>query len=311
MDGRTIYTPLFSGVIWNNQDYLMQDLDRIEVVSGPGGTLWGANAVNGVINIITKNARDTQGLYVEGGGGIPGPTEVAGTRSVLRDFGGLRYGMTLASNVYLRVYGKYFDRGNEVYPDGSPANDSWSMAQGGFRMDAIPSTLDNFTFQGDVYGNDLNVPSGGLGHEDGGNLLGRWSHVISDDADMSLQVYYDRTHLNSPQTFVPQSGTPLTQVVTDDLGTYDIDFQYRSQLGERNRVTWGMGYRFTHDVVGETEILQFIPPVLDRHLYSSFVQDEIKLVDELLLTLGTKIEHNDYTGFELEPSGRLQWNITT
>src|SRR5712675_1435252 len=129
IDGRSVYTPLFSGVFWNVQDYLLEDIDRIEVISGPGGTLWGANAVNGVINISSKNAKDTQGLYLEGGGGGP----------ELKGFTGVRYGGTLAPDIYFRAYGKYFDRGNEVYANGSNATDSWNMRQGGFRIDSYRS----------------------------------------------------------------------------------------------------------------------------------------------------------------------------
>ena len=296
MDGRTLYTPLFSGVIWDVQDYLLEDVDRIEVISGPGGTLWGANAVNGVINITTKSARDTQGLYVEGGGG----TE-------LRDFGGVRYGGTLASNVYFRVYGKYFNRGNEVYPNDSSASDSWQAGQGGFRMDADASPHDVLTLQGDAYAGNENAETGDEAKTSGGNVLGRWSHTVSEDSDFSLQLYYDQTHLVDPvaSAFAP------TGFLTDDLRTYDLDFQDHFQLGARNGVTWGLGYRFTHDVVGAAPGLAFLPPVLDQNLYSGFVQDEIKLCDDLFFTLGTKVEHNDYTGFEFEPSGRLQYNVTT
>ena len=296
MDGRTLYTPLFSGVFWNVQDYLLEDIDRIEVISGPGGTLWGANAVNGVINITSKSARDTQGLYVEGGGG----TE-------LRYFTGVRYGGTLASNVYYRVYGKYFDRGNEVFPDGSNASDSWAMGQGGFRVDDYASGGNVLTLQGDGYGSGVNIPAGGEGMASGGNILGRWSHTISDDSDMSLQLYYDRTHLADPIS--NQFGT--ADILKDDLDTYDLDFQHRFRLGGRNRFVWGLGYRYTHDEVGQAANLAFLPSPLDHNLYSVFAQDEIMLVKDLYLTLGTKLEHNDYTGYEWEPSGRLQWNITS
>lgn len=296
IDGRTVYTPLFSGVFWNVQDYLLEDLDRIEVISGPGGTLWGANAVNGVINIISKSAEDTQGLYVEAGGG----TE-------LEAFTGVRYGGMLASNVYFRVYGKYFDRGDEVYTNGNKASDTWWMSQGGFRMDAEVSPKDNLTLQGDIYGSDVNIPTGGEGKASGGNVLGRWSHTISDDSGMSLQLYYDRTHLFDP---ISNQFGPVS-VLTDDLDTYDLDFQHQFVLGERNHFVWGLGYRFTHDVVNEAQNLAFVPPVFDQNLFSGFVQDEILLVKNVHLTLGTKLEHNDYTGFEVEPNVRLQWNFTT
>ena len=213
MDGRSVYTPLFSGVFWDVQDYLLQDVDRIEVISGPGGTLWGANAVNGVINVISKSAKDTQGFYVEGGGG-----------SELQDFGGVRYGGTLAPNVYFRVYGKYFDRDSEVFPNGMDASDSWRMGQGGFRMDAEPCPENTLTLQGDAYFGDENLATGGSAKVNGNNVLGRWSHTFSADSDMSLQVYYDRTHLNDP---IPANDFAAAGRLIDDLHTYDLDFQHR------------------------------------------------------------------------------------
>ena len=300
MDGRAIYSPLFSGVFWNAQDYLLEDIDRIEVISGPGGTLWGANAVNGVINITSKSAKDTQGLYTEAGGG----TE-------LQDFTGVRYGGTLASNIFFRVYGKYFDRGDEVFANGKDASDSWRMGQGGFRIDDEASPQNTFTLQGDLYGSDVNITTGGEGKADGGNILGRWSHTISDESDMSLQLYYDRTHLVDPISNQFNPPGAAFDILTDDLDTYDLDFQHHFGLGERNHFAWGLGYRFTHDVVGEAQNLAFLPPILDHNLFSGFVQDEIMLRKDLFFTLGTKLEHNDYTGFEVEPSARLQWNLTT
>ncbi|MEA3109564.1 MAG: iron complex outerrane recepter protein [Gammaproteobacteria bacterium] len=295
IDGRTVYSPLFSGVFWNVQDYLLEDIDRIEVISGSGGTLWGANAVNGVINISSKSAKDTQGLYLETGGGEP----------ELKSFAGVRYGGMLAPDIFFRAYGKYFDRGNEVYAAGKDASDTWNMRQGGFRIDSYGSPGNVLTVQGDLYGSDLNVAAGGSGNTAGGNLLGRWSHVISGDSNTSLQLYYDRTRLVDPIT--NQFGA--AKILTDDLDTYDLDFQHHIRLNERNRIAWGLGYRFTHDVVEQALNLAFLPPTLDRNLYSGFVQDEIMLIKNLFFTLGTKLEHNDYTGFEWEPSGRLQLNL--
>jgi len=298
IDGRTVYTPLFAGVFWDHQDYLLADLDRIEVVSGPGGTLWGANAMNGVINIVTKSAKDTQGFYAEGGGG-----------TWLKDFGGARYGGVLTSNVYYRVYGKYFDRGNEVFASGVNATDSWNMAQGGFRIDAESSPENTLTVQGDYYGGHENMPTGGRANVSGGNALGRWGHIFSENSDMSLQIYYDRTHLADPITASVNPFEPAGTLV-DDLDTCDLDFQHHFRLGTRNQFVWGFGYRFTHEVDRNAPGVAFVPSRLDHHLFSSFVQDEIRLRDDLLLTIGTKVEHNDYTGVEAEPSARIQWNAT-
>jgi iron complex outermembrane recepter protein len=304
MDGRSVYTPLFSGVIWNMQDYLLEDIDRIEVISGPGGTLWGANAVNGVINITSKSAKDTQGLYVEAGGG-----------TWLQDFTGVRYGGVLASNIYYRVYGKYFDRGSEVYADGTSAHDSWNQGQGGFRIDDEASAQNQFTLQGDIFDGDTAATPGGegtpnaQGSSSGGNILGRWTHTFADESEMSLQLYYDRTHLAAPfQSFAPFAVPPGP--LYEDLDTADLDFQDRFPLGTWNHIVWGFGYRFTHDDVQDAPLVAFVPNTLDQNLFNTFVQDEIKLHENVFLTLGTKLEHNDYTGLEYEPSARLQWNIT-
>ena len=299
IDGRTVYSPLFSGVIWDVQNVMLEDIDRIEVISGPGGTLWGANAVNGVINIISKSAEDTQGWYMEGGGG-----------NELRDFGALRYGGTLAPNVYFRVYGNYFDRNNEIQADESPATDAWSEGRGGFRIDTGGPSEDKFTLQGDYY----NGASGSTkipyitNVESGENVLGRWTHTFSSDSDMSLQLYYDRTNFSEAEPGFSIFEAP--GIFSDSLDTYDADFQHHFSVGDRNQITWGAGYRFTHDQNNNAPTLVFNPAPLNQNLLSTFVQDEIKLQDDLFFTLGTKVEHNDYTGFEVQPSGRLQWNVT-
>jgi len=302
IDGRSVYTPLFSGVIWSMQDYLLEDIDRIEVVSGPGGTLWGANAVNGVINITSKSAKDTQGLYMEAGGG-----------TWLQDFTGVRYGGMLASNVYYRVYEKYFDRGSEVYTDGKSASDSWNQGQVGFRIDDEASPQNQFTLQGDAFGGVSHVTPGGegmpqaQGTSGGGNILGRWTRTFAEDSDMTLQLYYDLTHLDAP---FQSSGAIPAGSLLEDLHTVDLDFQDRFPLGTRNRIVWGLGYRFTHDAIQDAPLVAFIPNTLDQSLVNVFVQDEIKLCENVFFTAGSKLEHNDYTGFEVEPSARLQWNIT-
>lgn len=287
IDGRSVYTPLFSGVFWDVQDYLLEDLERIEVISGPGATLYGANAVNGVINIISKSAKDTQGLLLTGGGG----TE-------LRGFGGVRYGGMLSSNVSYRVYGKFFDRDDSVFANGSNGKDDWKMGQGGFRMDWDASAENIVTFQGDIYNGEADQRLNDDLTLTGGNLLSRWTHTLSDDSDFSVQLYYDRTHRKIPGSYA------------EDLDTYDVDFDHHFALGDRNQIIWGAGYRFTHDVVDNPATFAFLPARFDRNLYTFFVQDEIKLRENLFLTLGTKVEHNDYTQFEIQPSGRLAWNVT-
>jgi iron complex outermembrane receptor protein len=298
IDGRTVYTPLYSGVFWDAQDYLLEDIDRIEVISGPGGTLWGANAVNGVINIITRSAADSQGLYAEGGGGTQ-----------LRGLAGARYGGKLERDVSFRVYAKYFDRDDEALPDGRRAADSWHRAQAGFRLDSAASSADTFTAHGDFYAGHEGVNTGGAAQTAGGNLVGRWSHVVAEESDFSLQVYYDRTHLLIPIVPFVLNGIELAPagILHDDLSTYDTDFQDRFSLGKRHHIVWGAGYRFSHDVVENAPAVAFLPTMLDRKLFSAFVQDEIALAATLALTFGSKVEHNDYTGFEFEPTVRLQW----
>jgi len=285
IDGRTIYTPLFAGVFWDVQNVMLADLDRIEVVSGPGGTLWGANAVNGVINIISKSARETQGGLVTVGGG-----------SLLQDSAAVRYGDRVGSNLFFRVYGRRFDRNSTVLPNGNDGLNSWDMSQGGFRMDWYPSDANTLTVQGDVYSGSIQQVTPGHVTVDGQNLLSRWTRAFSAESDLQVQAYFDRTWRRIPNQFA------------EDLKTYDVDFQHRFPLGERQSIVWGAGYRVMQDDVANTPVLAFLPGRRNLQLVSGFLQDEITIVPERLqFTLGTKLEHNDYSGVEIQPSARLAW----
>jgi iron complex outermembrane recepter protein len=288
IDGRTVYTPLFSGVFWDVQDVPVAEIDRIEVISGPGATLWGANAVNGVINVITKKAKDTQGLLVSGGGG-----------SELRGFGTAQYGGVLGRDVHYRIYGSGFTRESTLLPSGIDATDDWHFGQGGLRMDWDASEASRVTLQGDYYDGRSSQPGAADIALSGGNLAAKWSRTISATSDLRAQLYYDHTHRNIPGTF------------GEDLDTYDVDLQHHAHLGTVHDVVWGLGYLLINDRVASSAALAFLPAHVTREWFTGFVQDEIALVpDRIHLTLGTKIEHNDYTGVEVQPSGRVNWAVS-
>ncbi len=300
IDGRNTYTRAFAGVYWENQDVMLEDVDRIEVIRGPGATLWGANAVNGVINIITKHSKETQGGLLVAGGG----TEDQG-------FGAFRYGGKLSSDTTARAYIKGFIRDENTFQAGDDAGDAWDKVQGGFRVDTQPTALDNLTIQGDAYRSMINqsttlpqltAPFQTKTNETietfGGNLLARHQHAFSSTSDYSLQFFYDFYHRDD--AFAKESRSVI-----------DIDFQHRFALLDWNDIVWGAAYRFTHDNVQINHLtaINFIDPTSrNDQLFSAFLQDEITLVDDTLwLTLGSKFEHNDYSGFEIQPTARLMW----
>jgi iron complex outermembrane receptor protein len=295
IDGRTVYSPLFSGVVWELQDMMLEDIERIEVIRGPGAALWGSNAVNGVINVITKHTKDTQGGLITAGFG----TEERG-------FGAARYGGKVDDNLTYRLYAKYFDRDGFVEASGRDGSDDWRAARGGFRMDYQPTGKDSLTLQGDIYGSNdgqrYETPSlfppfsesfSSDSHFSGGNTLARWSHVFSSSSDMSLQLYYDRME-------------PDDELFKMTVDIFDLDFQHQFKLGDRQQIMWGFGYRFARSSADNSFVVSFDPVTEENNLISAFVQDEIGLWgDQLKLILGSKFEHNDFTGFEIQPNARL------
>ena len=288
MDGRSVYTPVFGGVLWNSVSYPLMDLDRIESIDGPGSTLWGSNAVNGVVNIITKPSDQTQGWLIDTRGGTQ------------QDIGDIRYGGQLDDKTYYRIYTQYQYTGNGLEANDDPAHDEWQGAQGGFRIDRYASPKDTLTLQGDAFWQQaaqvtdpLPVSTVTNYYQNGGNVLGRWSHTESDRADTSLQAYYDRQVLSDiPAGF--------------DQDTLDIEFQNRFPLGDQQDVTWGLGARDYFIRFTPEPGVNYTPHYRNEYIYNGFVQDQISIVpNRLKWFVGTKIEYNSLTNTEIEPSTRL------
>ena len=282
IDGRTVYTPLFSGVFWDAQDVMLEDVERIEVISGPGATLWGANAVNGVINVITQPAQATQGAQLGGGGGN------------LESGGAFRHGGALGADGHFRVYGMYFDRENTERADGSAVRDGWHKGQVGFRAD-WGGAGQGFTLQGDAYAGTLDQSQPGKASIDGMNLLGRWNQRLAGGSDLRLQAYWDRTERDIPGTF------------GEVLDIIDVEVQHGITPAAAHRVLWGGGYRHGRDRVRNSAALAFLPADKDLDWANVFVQDQIALGATLELTAGLKFESNEYTGWEHLPSLRMAW----
>jgi iron complex outermembrane recepter protein len=301
IDGRTVYDPLFAGVLWNGLDVLMEDLDRIEVIRGPGATLWGANAVNGVINVTTRSAKDTQGLYLSGG---------TGTHE--HAFGMARYGFQLDDDSWMRIWGKWFDRDNFDDPSGQSTHDEWDMARGGLRYDRDVDEDTVLTLQSEVYHSDrigeqtsTPIPAFPPGTEaitaqdgraSGGHVLFRLMKETVEHEGWSIQGYYDRTVRAGVKGFLVERDT------------FDLDVRHFFDLGERHEVIWGLGYRHSRDTTRAGDVISFDPADRSLDTFSAFVQDTVTLVeDRLFFMAGSKFEHNDFTGFEFQPSARIWW----
>jgi len=301
IDGRSVYSPLFGGVFWDAQDTLLADIDRIEVIAGPGGTIWGANAVNGVINIITRSAADTGGLYAEVGGGAGEDV-----------FAGVRYGAALTDRIDARAYVKYFNREISSLPDGAEVRDEWTGAQSGFNLRWAVSESDGITLRGDVYDGSQDVLTRGdftIGtipptdvpatvDLSGHNVVARWRRTLVGGGGTRLQVDLDHTNKKIPGSF------------NEKRDTYHLDFQHDLSAFGRHRMTWGAGLRRTSDDLDNTLFASFVPERRTDRLSTAFIQDRIAFEGTNVdLTIGSKLEHNEYTGFEYQPSGRMLWTI--
>ena len=293
-DTRSIYTPLFSGVAWDVQDYLLADVERVEVIRGPGAALWGSNAVNGVVNITTRSARDTHGDYLEAGAGDSD-----------RFWVGARHGGESSGGKHYRVFARYYDRAPT--DNAATSEDEAQLGHLGFRMDWQGADEAGWTVQGDAYAGTMGQlapavevigrpgPTGQLDSKvSGGNMLGRWRRATGADSDLQVRAYYDFTRRDDPSFL-------------DTLHTVDLDLQQRFRM-KRHEIVWGMAGRLTSNRNESRGIFAVSPESSDDLLWSGFVQDQISLSDSVALTLGTKLEHNDFSGFEVQPSIRAAWS---
>ncbi|MFC4157798.1 TonB-dependent receptor plug domain-containing protein [Chitinimonas lacunae] len=280
LDGRTVYTPLYSGVFWDAQDVPLEEVEHIEVISGPGSTLWGSNAVNGVINVITRAAGSSRGLRLTAGGGDQ------------QRYGSLRYSNRLGELGAYRTYLKWDGYLGGERLDGAPVRDAWRKLQAGFRFDGggrgTPLQL-----QGDLYDGSLEQTGPGRAQIAGANLLARWTQHLSNGGLLRLHGYYDRTKRNFPNAY------------SERLDLIDLDLQHSLPLSEQHRVAWGGGYRLARDRVGSSSTLAFLPAHRDLQWINLYIEDEITLTRQLDLTLGARLERNSYTGWEFLPTLRL------
>lgn len=296
IDGRSVYTPLFAGVQWSVQDTLLEDIERIEIIRGPGATIWGANAVNGVINIITKKAKDTQGATASVGGG-----------TIDHAIAGVRYGGRRGYGLDYRVFAKGFQRGPQTHSDGHDF-DSWRAARAGFRTDWSGSGND-ITLQGDVYkGRDgqavafgsFTPPAQLVSYDpvdvSGGNLLAHWRREFAGGDDAQVHAYYDRTSQSGPQ-------------IGETRNTFDVDFIHQLARVPRQTIIWGLGARVSPtDITQMVPTLDVVPHQQSNSIYSLFAQDEVAVApNRLWVTAGAKFERNNFTGLEVQPSLRVLW----
>jgi iron complex outermembrane receptor protein len=288
VDGRSIYDPLFSGMLWESQDFMLEDVDRIEVIRGPGGTLWGANAFNGIINIVTRNARDSQGLLASLTAGNEERYTVA-----------TRYGWQPSERQAARVYAKAFER-DTGFSDTSAPHDASRMRRAGFRWDWADDSRDRVRVSGDLFNANTGIREDptlvqDVEHE-GRNILTRWNHQLAANNDVQAQLYYDHVSYDSFG-------------FTQRRRTVDLELQQSVRAGGRHLLVWGGGFRSMRDETrsGLPGFVDVLPLERSDELKNAFAQDTITLSPELLLTLGLKIEQTDYAPSEWLPNVRLAW----
>ena len=296
IDGRLVYTPLFGGVWWDIQDPPLEDIDRIEVIRGPGGALWGANAVNGVINIITKESAKTQGALIATSAGI---NEGYAAR--------VRYGGKVGDNLTYRIYGTSNAWLPSVNASGEDSYDTWSVSQGGMRLDWNTSQKDTITLDGQGYSGRTRdaidifspfAPPGKLKISSvmkGGHLLGRWIRKFNDRSSTDVLGYCDWTDRNTEGFIEPRN-------------TCDIEFQHTYSFTDRQTLIWGGQILTTRATEQDDFITSFVPLSKRDTTYGAFLQYEIDPVpNQLRVIAGSKFEHNSYNGFEYQPQIRAVW----
>jgi iron complex outermembrane receptor protein len=283
IDGRTLYTPLFSGVFWESQDTMLEDVDRIEVITGPSAALWGTNAVNGLIHVFTRAAAATQGAAVSLSGSSRERVVAA------------RYGGALGENGHFRVYAKSYDRSHTNLANGGPVRDQADGVQAGFRADWSLGA-DRLTLQGDAYRGSIDQAPAAR-RISGGNLLARWRREMEGGGTLVARLVVEQTERDHPTTF------------RQALHTVDALVQYDLPAAGAHRVLLGAGYRHSRDNVGNSALLAFLPAQKNMAWSRVFVQDQITLSPSLDLTFSASAEHNPYTDTELLPGARLGWRI--